>query len=123
MSASADMNAPGSGYPDHPNPFEILCLDPRDPHLTLRAVRLHHRVVLKHVFERGVVKAKTLGRFVATWSQSQRCKRAVDQEVRLLRASLPKLHASEVERFHAYDLRRRDSSIVYVHWFELIATV
>ena len=72
MASSAPPNPMnGAGYALRANPFEVLCLNPTDDELTLRAVRVHKRVVVKHVrvFERGSAEALTTGFWVLTWAQ------------------------------------------------------
>ena len=53
----------------HFNLFEIMGLDPSDKGLTLRAVRIHKKMVVKHVFERGARSAQSIGFWVPTWAQ------------------------------------------------------
>ena len=63
------MNVFDNEYFDFFNFFEILCFDSRDSNFTLRAMKLHHRIVLKHVFEREIIKTKFLKRFISIWFQ------------------------------------------------------
>ena len=69
MSGFTAANTPGGGYGDDPNPFEVLCLPASDRLLTMRAVRAHKKLVVKHVFERAGCGALTTGFWVPTWQQ------------------------------------------------------
>ena len=61
MSAFTAANTNGGGYGANPNPFEVLELPASDRMLTLRAVRAHKKLIVRHVFERGGAEALTTG--------------------------------------------------------------
>ena len=49
------------GYDVLPSLFGVMDFLPNDIDLTLRAVRVHEKAVMKHVFERGAGDAKSVG--------------------------------------------------------------
>ena len=68
MSGFSAVNHPGAFYHSNPNPLLVVCLSP-DVTITRRGLHLHKRVVVKHLFERGVIPAMTRGPRVPTWAQ------------------------------------------------------
>lgn len=68
------------------DPWAVLGLQPSNIEITAAAIRLHVRkVVILHVFERGVTPADTTGPNVPTWSQVNEAKGMMEKDEDVLR--------------------------------------
>lgn len=83
------------------DPFACLGLHATFPHLTTRLIRLHFRVVIKHLFERAAGAALTSACNVPKWGHANRAKDMLSTEDGL-RAAISLWAHNSVQTWNPY---------------------